>query len=359
MMTNQNKAIIATIEPLICRFCDIILTEKDCLNYTDAESFIISLTPDEKSDLNLVTDAYDAEIRSAVLRQLISYLRTFDSGTSTVGFPFAFDHADNFSKYREHFTKKYNQANNNHALPYVFCCAFDYIQSTSEHYRIFEQFYSVRSLETTAAILSQAHTIAKEQAEQGVKAGITLAAQEAAENAAKTAASQASAYAKVAAQNAEDAMKKAQDVADEAVKGAVEKEIGTVTNKVSETSVTILGIFSGIVLTVVAGLFYSSSVLRSINSAHFCRLICISSLIGLVSYHLIALMFRFVERIKDSKTTTPKGMSIFISIVLLVIFVLSGILQFFCYDPNYTTEAATNQTTVSDNAEKTAENEAD
>jgi len=330
---NQNKDIITKVEPLISRFCKIILTDKDCLSNNEAEVFINSLTDTEKSELNLLTANNEREIRSTVLTQLITYLQTFQV-ENAIGSPFAFDNSDNFIKYRQHFENTYSQVNNNHPLPYVFAYAFDYIQHTSEHYRIFEQFYSVRSLETSNNILSKTQIVAKEKAEEGVREGIAKAVRSAAREAAKEAAHQASVYAEVAAQNAKTAMEEAKTAAKSAVKEAVDNQINNVTSKISETSVTILGIFSGIVLTVVAGLFYSSSVLESINTANFFRLLAVASTVGLVCYHLLALMFRFIEKIKGVDDKKKNGISIFINIILILSIIIFSILQFTCPQNN-------------------------
>lgn len=77
-------------------------------------------------------------------------------------------------------------------------------------------------------------------------------------------------------------------------------------NKTAETSVTILGIFAGIVLTIVAGLFYSSSVIESINSASIPKLILVASLVGFICINIIAVMFHYIDRFRVNKTTDTK-----------------------------------------------------
>lgn len=81
-------------------------------------------------------------------------------------------------------------------------------------------------------------------------------------------------------------------------------ELKEQTNKLSETSVTILGMFTGIVLTVVAGLFYSSSVLENISNVNFYILMSAAALVGLVCMHLISAMFRFIVRIGGHDTNS-------------------------------------------------------
>lgn len=64
---------------------------------------------------------------------------------------------------------------------------------------------------------------------------------------------------------------------------------------------------AGIVLTIVAGLFYSSSVIESLSNANFYRAISTSALVGVVCFDLIALMFSYIERIKNSDTVNEKA----------------------------------------------------
>ena len=119
-----------------------------------------------------------------------------------------------------------------------------------------------------------------------------------------------------------------------------------ISHKVSETSVTILGIFSGIVLAVVAGLFYSSSVLENINASNFYRLLCISALIGLVCLHLFIAMFRFIAVLgeKDIKKLLSDKTILFISILLIVVMLTGFILQF-VFPPEISPENPTDANT--------------
>lgn len=85
----------------------------------------------------------------------------------------------------------------------------------------------------------------------------------------------------------------------EAIDDTVKTEKESISKKVSETSVTILGMFTGIVLTVVAGLFYSSSVLENINQASASKLILVSSLVGFVCINIIAVMFNYIDKFRN------------------------------------------------------------
>lgn len=350
MEAQQNER-LKKVEPLIDDFCKIILTDNDCLNHAQAEEYIDNLTDLNKSNLNLIKEDIDENIKNIALIQIISYLQGFQTGNTKVKIgssPFQFDSGDNFFHYRKHFESYYASKNNNAPIPHIYNVVFDYIQETSNHYRIFEQFYAVRSIETSDTILAKT----KIQAESAVKSGVQKASEEAAQKAAESvvktvsenakaatrkavddAANKAQAFAEVASETAKNAMEKAKDAAENAAKTAVDtvisKEMTNITKHISETSVTILGIFAGIVLTVVAGLFYSSSVLKSVNAASLNRLLCVSSLIGLVCLYLIVLMFRFIGKTgeQEKKKFFSDGLVIFISVVLIAIMVVTFIMQ--------------------------------
>lgn len=345
METQQNE-IIKKVEPLINSFCKIILTDSDCLNHKQAEEHIDSLKDSDKRNLNTIKNDNDKEICSIVLIQIMGYLQGFQTGDAKVkvGSPFQFDSGGSFRLYRKHFESYYATQNNNHTIPYVYEVIFDYIQETSDHYRIFEQFYAVRAIETTDAILSKTQT----QAENAVKIGVEKAAEEAAQKAAESAvrkvnkvtqevvskaSNKAEAFAQAASESAKNAMKEAsaaaKTAAEEETKKVIDLKMTEVTKHISESSVTILGIFSGIVLTVVAGLFYSSSVLESVQNANFYRLMFIAALIGLVCFGLIVVMFRFIEKIsgKSEVDFLSDTMVKIITVILCIVMVFGFVLQ--------------------------------
>lgn len=378
-METQQNDIIKNIEPLIDGFCKIILTDNDCFNYGLAEEYIDKLTDSNKSDLNSVKDDLKKAIQDMALIQIMNYLQGFHS--ATIGSPFQFDSGESFFQYRKHFEEYYAIKNNNIDIPYVFKVIFDYIKSTSDHYRIFEQFYNVRVVETSDTILAKTQL----QAEEAVKVGVEKAAEEASKKAAdlatkeatkkveiavdkaiNEASNKAQAFAEVASESAKTAMEKAkgaaEKAAEEATKNAIELEMNKVTKHISETSVTILGIFSGIVLTVVAGLFYSSSVLENINSANFFRLLAVAALVGLVCFGLIVIMFKFIEQISGKPNNTDgSGNNNFFSDItvkivtgiLIVVMLVGFIFQFvFPNENKNASENITNQATVQTTVQK-------
>ncbi|MBE6738301.1 MAG: hypothetical protein E7566_06590 [Ruminococcaceae bacterium] len=90
-------------------------------------------------------------------------------------------------------------------------------------------------------------------------------------------------------------------------KSITEKAEHRLSTKTSEVSVTILGIFAGIVLTVVGGFIYSTSVFTSISETHWSKILLVSSVVGFVCIALIVIMFHYIERFR---VNTPKKLSI-------------------------------------------------
>lgn len=103
-----------------------------------------------------------------------------------------------------------------------------------------------------------------------------------------------------------------------------------VTDSISETSVTILGIFAGIIITFVAGFSYSASVLESVRATNYFKLLSVAGLIGLICYHLISLLFRFIIRIREPDSQSfkwNKRDKIITGLLIVFIFVM-GALQY-------------------------------
>ena len=85
----------------------------------------------------------------------------------------------------------------------------------------------------------------------------------------------------------------------------VKKQIDTVKTKleaIQKQYITILGIFSSVVITFVAGMTFSTSVLGNIDKASIYRLIFIISLVGLGLFNLVYLLLTFIHRIAYENT---------------------------------------------------------
>lgn len=333
MQNNQIFNKFNDIEPLISELCKIILTDKDCFDSDAVKSYIKKLSEDDITFISSVKKNDENVINSILFIIITDYLKSYSVKTSgnKQESPFVFDSAGNYGRFVEYFKRTYQDIIGG-KFPFFFICIFAYIQNTSEHFRLFEKFYEIRSSETYKTVVSDA----KKEANKAVSEGISDTLHKAIGSIDKSAkeaelrAKEARFQAESAERQAKKAEQQAQDAAKDAVAIAVDSKMTEVSTKVSENSVTILGIFAGVVLTVVAGLFYSSSVLESVNSANFFRLTSVASLVGLVCYHLIALMFRSIEKIKSSQIDVSKlnGIDKIISAFLIAVIVVTGILQF-------------------------------
>lgn len=308
------------LETLINDFCDnILIYSGDILNFHSVSEYIDGLTDKEHRTLthcDLETDCLLVDNR------LSSYLQYYQNNSRIKpipGSPFDFDSGGQLNKYKDEFIGYYKARYSNKNLPSILEYAFKNIQDMSVHYRIFVHFYSIRSQETEDALFIAIANAAKNQTQKTIAQSIESATKRAKDSATE------------AAKQAKKAYEDASAAAKEAAKNEVDQKINELTKSFSETSVTILGMFTGVVLAVVAGLFYSSSVLDNINSTDYCKLISVSAFVGFVCYSLIALMFRYIERIKYKHDTMPRfnKMSIVVCIVLLVITFGFGVLQYF------------------------------
>lgn len=316
-----------SISDLIFDVCDTILRRAEDVDVEGIRTYISTLENDEIKLLNKQNETTKRKnIHSIVQMKLFQYIDTYKDDKSGNS-PFDFDIGNNYQIYVDEFISIYKEYNNSAQPPKIFSYIFEYIKDASEHYRIFEKFYIIREDDVETRVDKIIQKAAKEAAREAAREAAKEAAREAAKEATKEATCSASFAASMANRAAEDAENASQVAAED----AVNKKMHDVTKNVSETSVTILGMFTGIVLAVVAGLFYSSSVLESVNSANFYRLISVASLVGFVCYSLIALMFRYIERIKYAdrdKHPRFSKLTIVISCVLLTIMVVAGVLQY-------------------------------
>lgn len=321
-------------EKYIVDLCHLVLIPGDDLNFDNnsenreyVKRYIddgISLSGDKKN------------IRFVVQKEVTDYI----GACPTLSHLFSFKSDHGFFRYRQQFYNFYNQyytekypGDSQFAFPSEFDYIFDYIQEAIDVFSIIEKTSIALSEEATARAIENSK---KES--------------NAAELSAKTAAALASTAADNAAEAAIEAVIKNKNIdkhIEDTVKNSVDKQINRVTSKISETSVTILAIFSGIVLSIVAGLFYSSSVINNLTSAidsgEFYKLIIIASLVGLISYNLVILLYFFVEKIKERKNSSISFLIItfFVNLLLVGVFIV-GV----CYDHRYTDNTQTNDSSV-------------
>ena len=298
--SNNNISVdYSKLEILIDKFCDVILIKGDCPDFEKGIEFVESLNNDEKSNLNLEEPEKDNKIRIMVQNRVVSYLKSFDysSDATKIIRPFEFDSGGAYEEFCDKIQKAYKDSNQNAKLPSVLVFVCEYINETSEHYRIFGHFYDSRSLESSHKILSDMKIEANKAADEAVK-------------------------------------KATEEAAKKAVDEALSSAMIDVNKNITKNSVTILGIFSGIVLTVVGGLFYSSAVLESVSATNLYKLICIAALVGIVCIDLLLIMFRYIDKIrtteKDEQGSFLQGVKsnawpIIVNILLIAIMIFSGV----------------------------------
>ena len=317
------------LESLIEDLCKIILIEEDHPNFEAAQNYISNLKNEEIIIINEHSKPnYRLKVREHVENHISRYLDGYYT-KNKIGAPFDFDSGQAYQEYRNRFIDEYKNRSNNADLPDFFEYVFDCIKESSEQYRHFDNFYKIRQ----NLILSQVDQTMQNSMNSIINESVKQATKLAEE------------HAKTAAEKAEKAALNAESAANK----AVSEEMNRVSRTVSETTVTVLGIFAAIILTIVAGLIYSSSIINNMNSANFYRLIAVGALVGFVCFNLIAVMLRFISKYRH----TPEGkeneadknsgyskMMFFVSCSLLVIFIVFTILQFCLTDPIYDAQAS-------------------
>lgn len=220
---------VVKLKNLIVSLCQIVLTRNDSLSKGEAKNYIDHLKDDELKILNETKLSSDQKLKSIVdtiidteiMTYIQSYQTSVDNQKPYTGSPFDFDSAGNFSKFITCFTDEFEEKYPDAKIPELISCIFLRIDHYSEQYRMFEQFYVIRSQETSRQILSKT----KEEAKRAVKEGVNSAAEEAAEKAAEKAAEEA------AVKAAEEATRLAQQ---SAIKASVEAEKAEETAKEAE-----------------------------------------------------------------------------------------------------------------------------
>lgn len=283
-MDNSTETEVRSLDDLIIKLCDIILTNNDNLSREKAKDFILSLS---KEDLNLLkVNGFDnrQKVRELVLISVLMYLSDYrNEGDANKTSPFDFvEGGVDYTAYCIDFQEMF-RAIHGCRLPDPIKYVLNHIQDIADYFRIFDVFFEIKNNQTAEALLKNVEKTVEEKT------------YEKAEKIAKT-----------------ETEKITNKVVQKKVNEAITGKMHTVTEKISETSVTILGIFSGIVLTIVAGLFYSSSVLESVSSTNLHKLFIIATVVGFVCINIIAIMFDYITKIRTggkSETTEIKKSS--------------------------------------------------
>jgi len=309
------------IQSLISNFCEIVLTTNDNLyreNEQNIEHFINDLSSEDISVLNL--ELVDSQVKVIVLNEIVKYIKKYTELSATYDFkkPFEFDSAGSYEKLCEHCKEYYQSTHQNNKLPPILDFTLHYIHDMSDHYRIFGFFYDYNSTVTKIKIIEELKLIVADIAK-------------------------------------DETIKKIDSITNKVVEKKVDNSINRkmdkISEKISETSVTILGIFAGIVLTIVAGLFYSSSVIDNIKDANVFKFIGVASLVGLVCFGLISIMFYYIDKFRtksDTKTKLPL-ITIIVSSILSVVIVASLVMYFQIPDNHTTNDSNKSDVNISAN----------
>lgn len=308
-MIKPESTSTRTIDKLVEDFCDIILVKEDYLDYTKGIRYIKNLNNKERKLLCGFIEFPDAirRMRKAVLPCVTEYIsQYFTKPAKVIGNPFNFDQGHICVYFQQRLQREYNLLYPEESYPKLLSLIIDYIMELSEQYSIFESFYKVRIRETSEQILTDMQELAHEETLKVIGDTLDTAVDSATDKAVERATTLARNNAKRAAEAAKEAADKAEQAAKEEADSAVTAKMNDLMSKVSESNVTILGIFAGIVLTIVAGLFYSSSVLESINNANMYKLIFASVVVGFVCINLLAVMFNYIDKFRHGVINKPK-----------------------------------------------------
>lgn len=281
-MSDQQKIIPRSLEELIISLCDIILVDRNKIDDKSTENYIKSLTEEERKLLRLNSFENAQKVRTVVLTSITIYLSRFqDSDNSKKMSPFGFaEGAVEYSNFCIQFREKYKEIYKDE-FPVLLKTILIYIQDITDHFRIFTIFYDIRNNEMVDSVINEVQKIGYKVKEDSI-----VIASDVAE---------------------EQATSVVEKIVHKEVNEAIEGKMSDVSLKISETSVTILGIFAGIVLTIVAGLFYSSSVLESVSSTNVHKLILMATVVGFVCINIIAVMFDYITKIKEQKKSTEEN----------------------------------------------------
>lgn len=254
------------VEKVVLKLCDSILTKGDEIN---KEEFFNYLNQEKVDVLNKNYENLKPKIDLIVTKKVTDYIQEFEPQLSDIKQqikdPFEFVGGGEYIKFCSEierlFIDKYKQD-----IPYALHFALDSVRDVSKTYRVFKSFYDVRSKQTANKVIKDMETSAKKIVDEGVN------------------------------EKVEKFLEIIDDKTDE-----VDEKIKEVPKKVSENGVTILGIFSGITLAMVGGMFYSAKVLENIASTNALKLICISSIIGFVCLNLFLMMFYFISKLSGKE----------------------------------------------------------
>ncbi len=360
MSDGSNPINYSGIKAIAEDLCGLILRYGDSLPKSEEISKFITDTSEKyNSFLNQIIDEphlSESEIRSLINDVVDNAISLYITGFNNKsifpdkfsGEPFEFDTGNEFDIFKRELLKEINNIGScSKYLEKIARMVVNRIDAVSEEYRRFIQFFNLKFemlgiANALAAFDKQANqqlhyfeckaTNTINEAEKRVK----RAGQKAASTAALEATKKANLLAKTAKNHADKARKDA-ELASEKAADAVEMNVAKLearlSQKTAETSITVLGIFATVVITIIAGLFFSSSVLENINNASVWRLGMASSVVGLVCFNMITLMIMYLSRFTNEKISDGgkkynnwvKVITVCLNIVLVIILIVSTV----------------------------------
>ncbi len=346
MRDNGKAQNYEQLKQIVTAFCEIIFTSKDSLDTSiiDAKKWMDNLTSDDIEILNSDENEMEFHVRTFIQDSVGIYIKNFYQNISIsqpyIPQPFEFTSGGAYLSFCDKCEKYYKENHSNNNLPRVLKIVLVYIGDIIEHHDIFKRFYDIHSERASNSIVQRLEEAAERKTDE-------VAERKANEVAERKANEVAERKANEVVENAlKDSQENIKESAKDEVKKAVEVKMAEITRKNSEMSVTILGIFAAIMVTIVGSWVYSSSILASVKDANFFRLISVAALVGLISFCLIYVMFRFIEKLsgkgadreQDGGSTItrwwqehfPGWVAIVICTVLIVIMTLGIYWQFTC-----------------------------
>lgn len=132
----------------------------------------------------------------------------------------------------------------------------------------------------------------------------------------------------------EDAKRSVEETANAATNKA-KKLIDDSKAETQRDNVTVLGIFTGIVVAFVAGMTFSSSILQNIDKASSYRLGAMAVIMALFFFDLVALLISFLGKVARVDTENIRAIVIVANVVLIVLLALIVIARLFMLLPPY------------------------
>lgn len=300
------------LDALVNSFCDLVLIKTDGYDSESFEQYIDDLSTSERGVLK---NAFHGKgetkehIQELINNKILKYLSEFNEPNSTVyDTPFVFDSGGNFSELQVMFSDLYKSKTKD-KCPEVFAVIFVTIRHASNNYRLFEQYYNLRKNSINYDFVKDAKTqinqLSQKISDQMKESQNTLNVIQSEANKAKLSADQAAKNAKKAAND------------------AIDRQIPRLDSRLTEKSVTILGIFSAVVLILNTFLSFADVTMEHFISGNPYRALFSLIIFCFVISNSIILLISMLNKSMNNKrqSTTPKKVFIINNAVIITLLV--------------------------------------